>query len=78
MATYLDALSILHDARQLELEATPLVATSGYLAPFALRALGVVRGDDTLLAASESRFVQLGLDRHAAATRSVRAGTAFV
>ncbi|HMN98038.1 MAG TPA: adenylate/guanylate cyclase domain-containing protein [Miltoncostaeaceae bacterium] len=78
MATYLDALSILHDARRLELEATPLTATSGYLAPFALRALGVVRGDDSLLATAESRFVQLGLDRHAAATRSVRAGRALV
>jgi hypothetical protein len=34
--------------------------------PFALRALGIARHDDELLARADVRFVELGLDWHRA------------
>jgi hypothetical protein len=78
MATHLDALAALGWRRRLEEEATPLLGTDGYLAPFALRALGVVREDVALLEAAEARFTELGLERHATTTRGVRGGAALV
>ena len=41
------------------------------LEPFALRALGVVREDEKLIAQAVSRFETLGLDWHAAETRAL-------
>jgi class 3 adenylate cyclase len=78
MATHLDALAALGRRQRLEEEATPLLETDGYLAPFALRALGVVREDVALLDAAEIRFTELGLERHATTTRAVREGAALV
>src|SRR5207247_1560136 len=40
-----------------------------YLGPFALRALGVVREDVSLIERAAGRFEALGLDWHAARTR---------
>ena len=42
--------------------------------PFALRALGIVRGDDDLLARAQERFAALGLHRHAAQTDALASG----
>jgi class 3 adenylate cyclase len=78
MATHLDALAALGKRRRLEKEATPLLRTEGYLAPFALRALGVVQEDEELLETAETRFANLGLERHAETTRLVRRGAALV
>jgi hypothetical protein len=39
--------------------------------PFALRALGIVRDDETLIEQALSRFTTLGLDWHAAQTASL-------
>jgi hypothetical protein len=38
--------------------------------PFALRALGRVRGDDSLIEQALTRFEQMGLDWHAEETRA--------
>jgi hypothetical protein len=35
----------------------------GYVEPFALRALGVVRGDGALVARAAERFIYVGLSR---------------
>jgi hypothetical protein len=78
MATYLDALAVLGERRRLEDEAAPLLGTEGYLAPFALRALGVVREDAALLDAAENQFANLGLERHAKTTRLIRKGAPLV
>ena len=42
-----------------------------YLEPFALRTLGVARGDAGLLARAQQRFEEMGFDSHAAQTRSL-------
>ena len=44
-----------------------------YLEPFALRTLGLVRGDPTLVAQALQRFEAMGLDWHAAKTRELAA-----
>jgi hypothetical protein len=40
-----------------------------YLEPFALRALGVARGDEELVIQARDRFVTMDLEWHAAETR---------
>ncbi len=42
-----------------------------YLEPFALRTLGVIRGDPRLVEQAVERFEAMGLDRHASTTRSL-------
>jgi len=42
--------------------------------PFALRALGVARRDDELLARADERFAALGLEWHRAQTERLIAG----
>ncbi|HSC49812.1 MAG TPA: adenylate/guanylate cyclase domain-containing protein [Gaiellaceae bacterium] len=44
-----------------------------YLEPFALRTLGVARGDATLVAQAQERFAAMGLDWYAAQTRELGA-----
>jgi class 3 adenylate cyclase len=68
-AARLDALSALGKRKQVEDEATHLL--SPYLEPFALRALGIARGDDNLVADAVGRFQALGLDWHAEETRAL-------
>ena len=66
----LDALVQLGDRQRVEDEAEPLLAHQGtYLEPFALRALGSVRSDRSLISRALERFDALGLSWHAEQTR---------
>ena len=69
VTTRLDALLALGRREAVELEAAPLASSRSVLQPFALRALGVAREDETLLQDAIERFEALGLDWHAAETR---------
>jgi hypothetical protein len=70
-ATRLDALAALRDRRGVEAEAPPFLKGSPYLRPFALRALGVVREDESMLEQALSRFEAMKLDWHAAETKKL-------
>jgi hypothetical protein len=71
VAAQLDALATLGDRHQAELLALPLIGTETYFAPFASRALGVVREDEDLIRQALERFEALKLDWHAAQTRAL-------
>ena len=62
----------LHD--RIEAEAPRLVQSGTTVEPFALRALGVARGDDELLARADERFAALGLEWHRSQTARLLAG----
>ena len=64
-AARLDALAASRNATKLEGEAPPLLRSHGYLEPFALRALGIVREDEALLEQARAAFETLGLAWHA-------------
>jgi len=68
MAAYCDGLAALHERERVEREAAPALRPGTYLEPFALRALGLVREDDELVAQAARLFEELGLDWHAAHT----------
>ncbi|MBA3689577.1 MAG: AAA family ATPase, partial [Chloroflexi bacterium] len=68
-AAIFDGLALLDDRDRVEAEAPAWVRPDLYVAPFAVRALGTVRGDPTLLADAISRFEAMGLDWHAQETR---------
>jgi DNA-binding SARP family transcriptional activator/class 3 adenylate cyclase/tetratricopeptide (TPR) repeat protein len=72
----LDALVALGKREQVEAEAAPLLERGGYAGPFALRALGVVRGDASLVEWAATKFDELGLDWHAAETRALQGDSA--
>jgi hypothetical protein len=67
----LDGLAALRDRQRVEAEAAPLLRPGIYVEPFALRALGIVRGDDALIERAIVRFDAMGLDWHADETRLV-------
>jgi hypothetical protein len=67
----LDGLAALRDGGRVEEEAPRFLKPRTYLEPFALRALGVVREDESLIEQALSRFEALGLDWHAAETRKL-------
>ncbi len=67
----LDALLALGDRARLEQEARSLLRPGTLFEPFALRALGVVREDEELVARAAERFDAMGLDWHAAQTREL-------
>jgi hypothetical protein len=69
--TRLDGLAALRDRPAVEAEAAPHLRPSRYLEPFALRALGVVREDETLIARSLAAFEELELAWHAEQTRAL-------
>ncbi len=71
MATYLDGLAALGERERVESKAGRLLQPNTYLEPFALRALGVVREDASLIERAAGRFEALGLDWHAARTRAL-------
>ena len=71
MATHLDALAALGDRERVEAEAGRLLQPNTYLEPFALRALGVVREDASLIERAAGRFEAHGLDWHAVRTRAL-------
>jgi class 3 adenylate cyclase len=72
--TLLDALAALREREWVEREAESLDQPGVITEPFALRALGIVRGDDHLLARADERFAALGLDWHAAQAERLLAG----
>ena len=69
-AARLDALAALGDREGVEREAPPALAFGGYVAPFALRALGAVRGDRAQLEQAAAAFDALDLGFFAAETRA--------
>jgi hypothetical protein len=71
-ATFLDALVALGDRGRIEAEAPKWLRPGIYAEPFALRALGVARGDAQLLERAAARFVDMGLEWHASETRKLR------
>jgi hypothetical protein len=70
-AVKLEALLALDRKDEAEQEARPLLQSGTYLEPFALRTLGIVRGDEALVAQAAERFEALGLDWHAGKTRAL-------
>jgi hypothetical protein len=71
MATHLDALSALGERAAVEGEAPRHLQAGTYLEPFALRALGLVREDASLVESAADRFESFGLGSHAARTRAL-------
>ena len=71
LATKLEALIALGRTREAEEAATPLLQPGTYLEPFALRTLGLTRGDRTLTEQAVERFEAMGLGWHAAKTRAL-------
>jgi class 3 adenylate cyclase len=64
----LNALVALDRRPEIEAEAPALVKTDTYLEPFALRALGFARDDDSLITQAIERFTAMGMDWHATET----------
>jgi hypothetical protein len=71
IAARLDALAAVRDRVRIEQEACRLLGRDTYTEPFALRALGIARADDSLLEDGLSRFEALSLDWHASQTASL-------
>jgi class 3 adenylate cyclase/tetratricopeptide (TPR) repeat protein len=71
LATKLEALVALGRTREAEEAASQLLQPGTYLEPFALRTLGVVRGDRALTGRAVERFEAMGLGWHAAKTRGL-------
>jgi class 3 adenylate cyclase len=70
-AIWLDGLAAIGDRQRVEADALPLLKPNTYLEPFALRALGFVREDESLLEQAVNRFEAMRLDWHAAETRKL-------
>jgi class 3 adenylate cyclase len=68
-AAFLDALVALGDRERIEAEAPKWLQEGAFGEPFALRALGITRGDRTLLARALERFEAMELSWHAEQTR---------
>ena len=58
--TWLDAAAALGSPEDVEREAPALAVPGTCIEPFALRALGIVRDDPSLLARADNRFAELG------------------
>jgi hypothetical protein len=71
LTTRIDALAVLGHAEDVEREAPRLLQPGKYVEPFALRALGIARGDQTLLEQAIDRFERLDLPWHATQTRAM-------
>jgi len=71
LATRLDALAALRDRERVESEASAFLAEGMYLEPFALRALGIVREDESLIARADERFRATRLGGHADQTEAL-------
>lgn len=65
-AARLDALAVVGSEQAIEAESLP--ARYGYLEPFLLRAIGLTRADERLVAQADDRFRALGLNWHAGQT----------
>jgi class 3 adenylate cyclase/tetratricopeptide (TPR) repeat protein len=75
-AARLDALLLLGERERLEEEAEPFLHDECYTRPFAVRALGISRGDPSLVEQAATRFEVMGLEQRAAETRAL-AGSAM-
>ena len=73
-AVRLDALAALGLREAIEAEAPRSLRMRTIIEPFALRALGIARHDDELLAQAHERFATYDLDWHAAQTERLLAG----
>jgi hypothetical protein len=65
LAARMDAFAALRDRRRVEEDAPPLLQAGTYIEPFALRALGIVREDETLVGQANDRLLEMRLDWHA-------------
>ncbi len=72
--TWLDALLALGEYDTILREAPRFLQAGTFPEPFALRALGGARRDDTLLARADDSFRALGLDWHAAQSEKLLSG----
>ena len=72
-AAHLDSLVVVRPAAELEAAAQRLGQRGSYLEPFGVRALGVAREDEALLAQADAAFRAMGLDWHADQTEQLRA-----
>jgi class 3 adenylate cyclase len=70
-AARLDAIAALRDEMRAERESERFLQPGTYLEPFALRALGAARGDESLIAQALERFHALKLGWHAEQTRAL-------
>jgi class 3 adenylate cyclase/tetratricopeptide (TPR) repeat protein len=70
----LDALAALGERTRLDEEAPKFLLAGTYLEPFALRALGIVREDESLIEQALERFRTLKLEWHAAQTDALVRG----
>ena len=70
-AARLDALLALRERERLEEEAAPFLDEESYTGPFALRAIGISRGDASLVDQAAARFEAVGLEWRAAETRAL-------
>jgi hypothetical protein len=67
----LDALTAAREREAIEREASLFLRPRTYPEPFALRALGVAREDESLIEQAASRFDAMGLPWHAGQTRGL-------
>ena len=74
-AARLDALAALKERSLVERDAPPLLKPGTYLEPFALRALGAVREDGSLIEQAADVFAAMGLEWHAQQSRRLLAPT---
>jgi class 3 adenylate cyclase len=72
-AARLDALAALRERVSVEQDAPRLLQPGTYLEPFALRALGAVREDESLIEQAADRFDAVGLNWHAEQSRRLLA-----
>jgi class 3 adenylate cyclase len=63
-----DALAALGERDRIEADAPAWIEQNSYATPFALRALGLVREDETLVAQAAEKFAAMGLAWHAQRT----------
>jgi hypothetical protein len=70
-AARLDALAAIGDRKTVEAEASAVGRPKTYLEPFALRALGLAREDESLLEQAIARFEAMHLDWYADETRKL-------
>jgi hypothetical protein len=69
----LDGLVALRDWERIERDAPPLLQPGTVPEPFALRALGIARRDDGLLAKADERFAAIGLHWYRAQSETMLA-----
>jgi hypothetical protein len=70
-AARLDALAALGEHERLEAEAAPFLDRPSYTRPFALRALGRVRDESSLVERAASEFEAMGLAWRAEESRAL-------